>query len=361
MNAYRMDPTRGAAGAAVVLAILMTASAASTGSDGGLQPAASPQPRADSSSGGAAAEEIPLAVQIFFKPLPTEMPGSRDDTPEIIAVGRKLFFEQGISLTKSQSCSECHHLDARRAGGDGEPTSKGAKGLLGKRNAPTVLNAGFQVAQFWDGRAADLVEQAKGPVLNPDEMAMRSPEEVVDRLKSIDGYVPAFKAAYPDQAEPVTFDNMARAIAAFERTLVTPSRFDRYLRGETSALTQQEKQGLNCFTHTGCVECHSSYTVGGRLFEKVGVYHPYTNQEDVGRYGVTHNDEDRLVFKVPMLRNITLTAPYFHDGREAALTEAVRLMAWMQLDTKLSAAEIEEIVSFLHALEAEHPVNIAGP
>jgi cytochrome c peroxidase len=358
MNTCRFAFARGQA--ALFLAFIMTGCAASNASDAQPRSAQKTEPSVRSAPSTPAAEEIPLAVRIFFKPLPGKMPGSQADTPAMVALGRKLFFEQGISLTKSQSCHDCHQLDQRHAGGDGLPTSKGAKGLLGKRNAPTVLNAGFELAQFWDGRAADLVEQAKGPVLNPAEMAMRTPEEVADRLKGMEGYRLAFKAAFPDQAEPVTFDNAARAIAAFERTLITPARFDRYLKGETSALTYEEKRGLDRFTHTGCVECHSSYTVGGRLFEKAGVFHTYPNQEDLGRYEVTHREEDKLVFKVPMLRNVTLTAPYFNDGHESSLPEAIRLMAWIQLDTELSPSDIEEIVSFLHTLEAEHPGDIAG-
>ena len=361
MQIRQLVHARGRAGVTVFLALLMTGCAASTGRKASQQPIEPTKQTVQLSPCRHDADEIPLAVQIFFKPLPAAMPGSQNDTPEMISLGRKLYFEPGMSLNKSQSCSDCHHLDQARAGADGVPTSKGAKGTLGSRNAPTVLNAGFQLAQFWDGRAADLVEQAKGPVLNPDEMAMRTPEEVADRLKDLNGYEQAFKAAYPAQANPVTFDNMARAIAAFERTLITPARFDRYLNGDGNALTQEEKRGLHRFMDTGCTECHSSVTVGGRLFEHVGVYHPYPNQEDLGRYGVTHQDEDRLVFKVPMLRNITLTSPYFHDGRVSALSEAVKLMAWMQLDVELSPGDIDEIVVFLRTLEAERPFIIEGP
>jgi cytochrome c peroxidase len=305
-------------------------------------------------------EGFALTLRVFFKPLPEKMPGGQDDTPEKVALGRKLYFERGISLNKTQSCNDCHLLDQKRAGVDYLPTSKGAKGTFGTRNAPTVLNAGFQAAQFWDGRAADLVEQAKGPVLNPIEMGMRSPEDVVNRLKDIEDYRRAFASAFPGEAEPMTYDNVARAIAAFERTLMTPSRFDRYLKGDRNALTRGEEQGLHRFVDTGCVECHSSYTLGGRLLQKLGFYHAYANQKDLGRYDVTRKEEDRHVFKVPMLRNVTLTAPYFHDGQVTKLEEAVRLMAWMQLDTVLTPPQIDEIVRFLRSLEAEHPVDHTG-
>jgi cytochrome c peroxidase len=306
-------------------------------------------------------EEVPLTVRIFFRPLPEKMPGSDDDTPQLIALGRKLFFERGISLNQSQSCDDCHRLDGRRAGVDNRPTSPGAKGFSGTRNAQTVLNAGFQAAQFWDGRAADLVEQAKRSLLNPIEMAMRTEQDVVNHLTRDPAYRRAFENVFSNQPEAVTFDNVARAIAAFERTLMTPARFDRYLRGQIDALTPEEKDGLHLFEDTGCIECHDSILVGGRLFKKLGIYHPYQNQSDLGRFEVTRQEPDKFVFKVPTLRNVTRTAPYFHDGRIFTLPAAVRQMAWMQLDRKVTFLEIDQIVCFLRALEAEHPEQIDGP
>ncbi len=308
-----------------------------------------------------AIEQIPLSVRIYFRPLPDKMPGSENDTPELIALGRKLYFERGISLTKSQSCNDCHRLDKMMAGVDYEPTSLGAKGTAGARNAPTVLNAGFQPTQFWDGRAADIVEQIKGPLLNPIEMAMPDEQQVVNRLKEIRGYPRLFKKAFPNQQQPITFDNLSLAIAAFERTLITPSRFDRYLKGDMDAITPAEMTGLMRFVDTGCVECHSTISVGGRLFKKLGQYHPYGNQSDTGRFEVTKNEEDRFVFKVPMLRNVTITPPYFHDGRVSTLQEAIRLMAWLQLDTKLNPVEIDEIISFLNTLDGEKPDKLNRP
>lgn len=299
-----------------------------------------------------------MDVRVFFRSLPEQMPGSEDDTPEMIALGLSLFFERGMSLTKSQSCNDCHRLDDQRAGVDNLPTSPGATGIAGTRNSQTVLNAGFQTKQFWDGRATDLVEQAKGPLLNPIEMAMRTEQEVVDQLQAAEDYRRAFETAFPDKLQPITFDNVARAIAAFERTLIAPSRFDRYLGGEIDALTAEEKRGLQRFMDVHCIACHSSTPVGGRLFKKIGVYHPYDNQSDQGRYGVTGQEEDRYVFKVCMLRNVTRTAPYFHDGRVATLAEAVRLMAWLQLDVQLSPIEIDEIICFLGALEGPNPLDI---
>jgi cytochrome c peroxidase len=305
-------------------------------------------------------EGVELAVRLSFRPLPERMPGSEGDTPEQIELGRRLFFERGISLTKSQSCNDCHRLDEGRAGVDNEPTSRGARGIAGQRNSPTVLNSGFQIAQFWDGRAPDLVEQAKGPPLNPIEMAMRSEADIVETLAADEEYRRAFARAFRSDGE-LTFHNAARAIAAFERTLVTPSRFDRYLRGDGSALGDDELRGLRRFVATGCVECHSGPAIGGRTLQKLGIYHPYERQSDAGRHAVTGAEADRFVFKVPMLRNVTLTAPYFHDGQVATLSEAVRQMAWMQLDQALSSAEVVEIVAFLRTLEAERPLEIAAP
>ncbi|HVO65098.1 MAG TPA: cytochrome c peroxidase [Syntrophales bacterium] len=293
-----------------------------------------------------------LLVRLNFKPLSDKMPNSHNDTPALIDLGRKLFFEKRISMNKSRSCNNCHRLDHKGAGVDNQPTSKGARGISGKRNSPTVLNAGFQVAQFWDGRAADLVEQAKGALTSPTEMALRSEKDVTSRLNRSADYRKRFALAFPGQAEPVTFDNVARAIAAFERTLITPSRFDRYLNGEEEAISINEKAGLDRFVETGCIECHNGKTVGGGSLQKLGVYHPYEYNSDTGRYKITGLKEDRFVFKVCMLRNVTLTSPYFHDGRISTLSEAVRQMAWMQLDIELAPHEIDDIIRFLHTLEA---------
>ena len=340
--------TRGFAGRALCAALFVAGFTVVSG-HATLRPGRGAAP-VSSSSG---VEEIPVGARIFFRPLPERMPGSEEDTPARIALGQKLYFERGMSLTKSQSCNDCHFVDRQRPGVDGLPTSPGAKGVAGTRNSPTVLNAGFQKVQFWDGRAADLVEQAKGPLLNPIEMALATEQDVISRVKDRPDLVAAFQLAFPDQAEPVTFDNVAHAIAAFERTLVTPSRFDRYLQGQTDALTLAEKRGLNTFMDMHCIECHSSIPVGGRLLRKLGVYHPYENQSDLGRFDVTHEEQDKFVFKVGMLRNVTLTAPYFHDGRVPTLSEAIRLMAWMQLDMEISPAEIDEIICFFRSLEAE--------
>lgn len=293
----------------------------------------------------------------MFKPLPAAMPDSEADLPAMVELGKKLYSEENLSINRTQSCATCHPIDNKRPGTDNQPHSPGAEGELGTRNAPTVLNAGFELAQFWDGRAADLVEQAKGPILNPIEMGMPNAEAVVQRAKELD-YVAQFNQAFPGQKEPVTFDNIARAIAAFERTLVSPARFDDYLRGDEAALTTEEKRGLELFMTYGCTDCHLGPMLGGNRFMKAGVHHPYKNQEDLGRFDVTQRDRDKHVFRVPSLRNVTLTAPYFHDGQVATIAEAVDQMAWMQLDVKLTDDEIKLIVQFLTTL-ADKPRTTA--
>ncbi len=296
-----------------------------------------------------------LCARIFLGRLPAAMPGSQYDTPERIALGKRLYFERGISINKSQSCHDCHLLTEGRAGVDGLPTSKGAMGAFGKRNSPTVINAGFQIAQFWDGRAHDLAEQAKGPILNPVEMAVTTPEEVIERLRGVKGYPDAFSRAFPGDADPMTYDHLAEAVASFERTLVAPGRFDLLLDGQKNAMTGQEKRGLTKFIQYHCVECHSGVTVGGQLYKIIGQRRPYTGTDDLGRYEVTKKDEDRYVFKVPMLRNVTRTQPYFNDGQVSTLEEAVRLMGWHQLDLRLTSSDLADLIAFLSTLEGNPP------
>jgi cytochrome c peroxidase len=288
------------------------------------------------------------------------MPGSEADTPERIALGKRLYFERGISINKNKSCHDCHLLTGGRAGADVTPTSQGATGVFGKRNTPTVINAGFQSAQFWDGRAPDLAQQAKGPILNPIEMAIRTPEEVIEQLRNLEGYPEAFRRAFPGNPDPMTYDNLAEAIAAFERTLVAPGRFDRLLAGHQNALTTQEKRGLTKFIQYRCVECHSWATVGGRLYQKIGQRHPYANKDDLGRYEITKKDEDRYVFKVPTLRNVTRTPPYFHDGQVFTLEEAVAKMGFLQLDRRLTPGDIADLIAFLGTLEG-NPAPVEEP
>ncbi|MGV3531636.1 MAG: cytochrome-c peroxidase, partial [Chthoniobacteraceae bacterium] len=277
--------------------------------------------------------------------LPDKMPGSERDTPELVALGRTLFFDVRLSANNSQSCNTCHAVDRGLGGVDNEATSLGAFGQRGGRNSPTVLNAGFHVSQFWDGRAGDLAEQAKGPILNPIEMAMPSEEAVVEKLSQIPEYVTDFAKVFGPEEKPLTYDNIAKAIAAFERTLITRDRFDDFLKGEAKALNDLELQGLQTFVNVGCVSCHNGPTLGGSQFQKLGLVNPYETK-DMGRYDVTKDEADKFKFKVPSLRNIAITGPYFHDGAKVTLEETIREMSWLQLGKKLEDAEVKAIRAF---------------
>lgn len=285
-----------------------------------------------------------------FSPLPATMPGSENDTPERITLGRKLFFEKRLSVNNKQACASCHRLEDGFAGVDNLPTSPGAKNQPGTRNSPTVLNAGWQDSQFWDGRAEDLVEQAKGPILNPIEMGMPDEQTVVKKMQGIAEYRDAFASAFPGTKPAITYQNIAEAIAAFERTLRTPSRFDDFMKGDANALSASELRGLKAFLKIDCKSCHDGTLLGGETYEPLGKEHPYENQADQGIYALTKDESDRMFFKVAPLRNVALTAPYFHDGKIKTLDDAVRKMAKLQLDIELTDQQATDITNFLKAL-----------
>lgn len=282
-----------------------------------------------------------------FGTLPEAMPGSESDTPGMVELGRELFVSNELSVNRSQSCHTCHRLDG--AGVDHLATSPGARGGPGPRNTPTVINAGFHAVQFWDGRAATLEDQAVGPILNPIEMAMPSEAAVIERLRE-SHFRDKFSAVFPNDPEPVTMDNLTRAIAAFQRTLISRDRFDSFMEGDHGALTAQEKHGLKVFLDTGCASCHGGPLLGGNIFQKLGIVYPYDNEADIGRAAVTNRDRDRFVFKVPALRNVALSGPYFHDGAVETLPQAVERMAWLQLGRELPETDRDAIVAFLQAL-----------
>ena len=284
-----------------------------------------------------------------FAPLPGVMASADNPaTPAKVALGRRLYHDPRLSQSGTISCATCHPLD--NYGVDGKPVSTGHNGAKGDRNSPTVFNAAGHIAQFWDGRAATVEEQAGGPILNPIEMAMPSSEAVEGVLQADAAYRAAFAGAFPDAAAPVTFDNTCRAIGAFERTLVTPSRWDDYLNGNQAALTPGEKAGFLKFTDTGCMTCHRGPYVGGQMYSRLGIVKGWPDKSDLGRYRVTHHDRDRLLFKVPGLRNVEKTAPYLHNGSVATLEETVRLMGQYQLGKQLDDAEIASIVTWLKTL-----------
>ena len=301
------------------------------------------------------AKQLQQQASTILGVLPDTMPGSENDTPEKIALGEKLYFDKALSINDSQSCNSCHDLNNGNMGVDHEPTSPGANGERGGRNSPTSVNAGFHIAQFWDGRAADLKAQAKGPILNPGEMAMPDEETVMAKLSGIVGYPAMFRAAFPEQNKVMTYDNLAEAIAAFERTLISRDRFDTFQKGDLAALNEQELRGLESFVNTGCVGCHNGATIGGSSYQKVGVVIPYMaeDSEDIGRAAVTGNAAEKFFFKVPSLRNIAKTGPYFHDGEVPTLEEAVSIMAEVQLGKELKTDEVEDIVAFLNTMNGE--------
>lgn len=295
------------------------------------------------------------ALRKQFAALPTLMEHATEPvTPEKVTLGRMLYYENRMSKNQDLSCNSCHLLD--KYGVDNQPTSPGHKGQRGNRNSPTSYNAALHVAQFWDGRAVDVEAQAKGPVLNPIEMGMPSETYVVDAIRSIPGYEEPFKKAFPADPQPITYDNIARAIGAFERTLVTPSPFDAWLAGDGSALTPEQRAGLDLFAKTGCTACHNGVDIGGSTYQKVGAVRPYETP-DLGRYEVTKDEADKYKFKVPSLRNVSETGPYFHDGKIATLPEAVKTMAAIQLGKDLTDEEVTSIVTFLKATTGPLPLE----
>jgi cytochrome c peroxidase len=275
--------------------------------------------------------------------------------PAKAALGRLLYNEKRLSRNGRVSCATCH--DLATGGTDRRAVSRGIDNQIGRRNAPTVFNAALNFRQFWDGRAATLEEQAGMPILNPIEMGSTWPT-VLDTLRNDPGYASRFAAIYPDGVTP---DNVRDAIAAFERTLLTPDApFDAFLRGDTKALSPAARAGWSLFRQRGCVACHQGVNIGGNLYQTFGVmaeFQPKKSPDgtvDLGRYEITHRDEDRNVFKVPTLRNVARTAPYFHDGSAKTLPEAVRIMGRSQLGIELSRNEVNELVAFLNSLTGRY-------
>lgn len=269
-----------------------------------------------------------------------------------IELGKMLWFDPRLSLSGKVSCNTCHDLSTN--GADTKPLSIGYAGRKGTVNSPTVFNAEKQIAQFWDGRAKTLAEQATGPITNPLEMAM-TPELAEGVIRSVPGYRPYFEKAFGSKNP--TFSEIAEALAAFETTLTTPNApFERYLKGDKNALTQQQIDGLKLFRRSGCIRCHSGNLLGGTSFQKVGSVRPYvTDNSSKGRMDVSGKPWDEMMFKVPTLLNVERTAPYFHDGAVKTLPDAVKKMADIQLDMNLSEKQVEEIVAFLESLNGELP------
>ncbi len=287
---------------------------------------------------------------IFAKEPIEPIPKSIKYNKQKAQLGKVLFFDPNLSADRKVSCASCHSPE--HGGADPRPVSMGVHGKKGNVNAPTVYNSYFNFRQFWNGRAKDLKEQAKGPLHNPVEMNMNR-EKIEKYLKNNEYYKEMFKRIY--HKEP-NYEDTLDAIVEFEKALITPnSKFDRYLRGETK-LSPLEKKGYKLFKTLGCITCHNGINIGGNSFQKMGVVFPYKREKNTpDRFAITHKKEDELVFKVPTLRNIALTAPYFHDGSAKTLKDAIKMMAYHNLGFKLSKDEIEALVAFLKTLTGEKP------
>ncbi|MGB5559677.1 MAG: cytochrome-c peroxidase [Paracoccaceae bacterium] len=307
------------------------------------------------SSAFAADADLREQALALFEPIPQ----APEPTPlsEAVELGKMLFFEPRLSEGHNISCNTCHNLGT--GGADLAPVSLGHRWQKGGRNSPTVLNAIYNTAQFWDGRAASLEEQAGGPLINPVEMASTR-EHVEEQLRGIPGYEPYFAAAFPGEEQPVNFANAEAAIAAFEATLITPNApFDRFLSGDDAAMTAEQKAGLQQFMDQGCAACHNGINLGGNSYQPFGVVEKpdwaFLPPDDKGRFEVTRAEEDAYVFKVPTLRNIALTPPYFHSGSVWELTTAVGVMGTAQLGATLDAEQEASIVAYLESLTGTMP------
>jgi cytochrome c peroxidase len=312
---------------------------------------------------GVLAQAQENAVLTQAKNLLGPLPGvieSKDNpvTPEKVELGRMLFYDTRISVDGTVSCFKCHWINLYAT--DGLKKSIGNNYKPNPRNAPTVFNAAGQISEHWIGNRTSVEDQAKQALIGPPSYGLASYEEAVKKIKAIKGYVPLFQKAFPGEKDPVSADNFGKAVGAFERTLVTPSGFDDFLKGNVKALTQKEQTGLKTFMDTGCSGCHNGSYVGGQMLQKFGLTQAYWNlthspEPDSGRYTVTKNAADIFVFKVPPLRNVAMTAPYFHDGSVDHLLDAVKIMAQLQLGKTLTDAQAEDIVTFLNSLTGQIP------
>jgi cytochrome c peroxidase len=309
-------------------------------------------------------------AQIVWQPLPKQAPEPADNrsSPAKVELGKMLYFDPRFSSTGTVSCFSCHNV--MEGGDDHRPTSIGVHGKEGGRNSPTVWNAAFHSVQFWDGRAASLEAQSKGPPVNPIEMGMKDLDDVIERIRKIPGYKPYFAKAF-GAGDVVTMDNAARAIATYERTLITPgSAYDRFAAGDPKALNAQQQRGLAKFAATGCTTCHMGPAFNGPplpqgtaflqkfpTFDKSPYVAKYALAKDLGRYESTKVEGDKHLWRVPTLLNLVYTAPYMHTGTVKTLPEAVRVMASVQLNKTLSDAEVADVVAFLEALTGPFPVQ----
>lgn len=302
-------------------------------------------------------EGLHAQAKAFFGELPAIANNKANPiTDEKVKLGKKLYYDVILSKDKTQSCNTCHNLDTY--GVDNASFSVGDNGGLGSRNSPSTLNAALHQTQFWDGREPDVEAQAGGPVLNPAEMAMPSEAAVVERLSEVEEYKTLFAESFPEAEVAITYANMKSALGAFERKLITPSKFDTYLAGDENALNEAEKHGLKTYIEIGCTTCHLGNVMGGNMYQKFGIFgdywaHTKSEKVDNGRFDVTKNEADKYMFKVPSLRNVEHTYPYFHDGSVNDLAEAVSIMAKTELNKDLSDDQVTSIITFLKTLNGE--------
>ena len=346
-GARRQRPGKGAkSGVAAALAVSLALAAALGGcrSEG---------------SGVEAASEIEPEHLYMFAPISAPAP-VQGVTALRVNLGRRLYYDTHLSVNNSLSCNSCHDL-ARYGVDPGRAVSLGHDQKPGGRNSPTVYNAVLEFAQFWDGRAPTLSAQAAGPMTNPVEMGMPGPAAVIAVLRANPEYVKMFRKAYPASKDPLTMDNVTDAIASFESGLVTPARWDDYLRGNRQALSEEEKAGLEIYLASGCASCHAGAAMGGNSYQKLGAFRDWPDQSDRGRFDVTGEQRDAMYFKVPMLRNVAETGPWFHDGKVKSLDEAVLLMGEYQCGRTLNPSDVHLIVAFLQALTGPLPSGYVQP
>jgi cytochrome c peroxidase len=314
--------------------------------------------------GQEADQDLLKQAQALFKPLPADM-GTPEFpvAPERVELGRLLYFDPRISLDGTSSCARCHQPTLY--GTDSLAKPIGVQGRQSPRNAPTVLNSGLHFVAHWVGDRKNIEDQATKSLLGPASFGQPDYDAAMARIRAILPYREMFQRAFPSDKDPITPENWGKAIGAYERTLVTPAPFDAYLKGDTSALTLPAQAGLRRFISTGCVSCHNGVGVGGGMYQKFGLLEEYwkatgSKEIDKGRFNVTNEPADMYVFKVPSLRNVAMTPPYFHDGSVASLNDAVRIMARVQLGKNLSGEEIEEIATFLKNLTGTLPPQFAS-
>ena len=330
----------------------------------GLLACQGPAPKQDESAAKSEMiqdQNLLSSAKNFFEPLPLVAENAENAiTPEKVHLGKQLYYDTRLSKTGNNSCNSCHNLATY--GVDNKATSTGDAGKNGERNSPTVLNAALHSTQFWDGRAKDIEEQAGMPIMNPVEMGIPHKDFLISRLAKVPEYKAQFEKVFPGEKNPVSYENLQKSIAAFERTLITPSKFDKFLSGDLTAMNTEEKAGLKTFMDAGCTTCHNGPVLGGKMYQKFGLLADYrsmtgSSTKDEGRKNVTKLESDKDIFKVPGLRNIVQTYPYFHDGSVADLDKAVFIMGKVQLNKDLSDAELKSIHVFLNALTGEVPAD----